>query len=58
MAKLTVPPGLCQMGFIVPIWKSYSPKVPPPLVISEIVPGVQGDDNTSDLRGDLASDNG
>jgi hypothetical protein len=26
MAPLTVPPGLCQMGFTVPIWKRYLPK--------------------------------
>ncbi len=39
MVALTIPPGLCQMGFTIPIWKSYLPKEPLPLVILAIVPG-------------------
>lgn len=35
MAPLTIPAGLCQMGFTVPIWKSYLPKEPLPLVRRE-----------------------
>ena len=30
MALLTIPPGLCQMGCTVPIWKNYLPKEPLP----------------------------